>query len=511
MNYFKRGMASITRRKGKSLILFAVIFILGNVMAGAIAIDQGTKSVESTIKKKLGSVATVTMDYEKLDKDAADDDSVYEKMTNPSEKTLNEIGKLDEVSYYDYSYTSFINTVNFKMAQSENENFMMGDGETSFFNLKGVNFNEVLDAKNKIIAINDGRVFEKEEIEKAKNVVLISEQVAKENNVRVGDKIVLDYNSFSGMMMRSDGEEVEAKPVKKDYQAEVIGVFSVLQSEKKSNKKNDSASMNAESNYMDRVNSIYAPNGFVTNLTKETQLLEFENQPEMYEGQTKEEFEKNLDEFNYGQATYTLKSPEVAEDFRINADKILKDAKNKYSKVLISSDQYNQVAGPVKGMSKISKLVLIISILASILIITLVTILFLRDRKHELGIYLSLGEKRSKVVGQIVFEVVVVAFVAITISVFTGNMLAKGFSNSLIQSQKTEQVDNGMGYNMDDYELARLTNSSISEDDVIDAYNISLNPTYILLFYVVGIGVVLVSTVAPLIYIMRLNPKKIMM
>ena len=234
MNYFKRGMASITRRKGKSLILFAVIFILGNVMAGAIAIDQGTKSVESTIKKKLGSVATVTMDYEKLDKDAADDDSVYEKMTNPSEKTLNEIGKLDEVSYYDYSYTGFINTVNFKMAQSENENFMMGDGETSFFNLKGVNFNEILDAKNKIIAINDGRVFAKEEIEKAKNVVLISEQVAKENNVRVGDKIVLDYNSFSGMMMRSDGEEVEAKPVKKDYQVEVIGVFSVLQSEKKS-------------------------------------------------------------------------------------------------------------------------------------------------------------------------------------------------------------------------------------------------------------------------------------
>jgi putative ABC transport system permease protein len=231
----------------------------------------------------------------------------------------------------------------------------------------------------------------------------------------------------------------------------------------------------------------------------------------MYDGMSKEEFEKNLDEFNYGQATYTLKSPEVAEDFRISADKILKDAKNKYSKVLISSDQYNQVAGPVKGMSKISKLVLIISVLASILIITLVTILFLRDRKHELGIYLSLGEKRSKVVGQIVFEVVVVAFVAITISVFTGNMLAKGFSNSLMQSQKTEQVDNGMGYNMDDYELARLTNSSISEDDVIDAYNISLNPTYILLFYVVGIGVVLVSTVAPLIYIMRLNPKKIMM
>lgn len=511
MNYFKRGMASITRRKGKSLILFAVIFILGNVMAGAIAIDQGTKSVESTIKKKLGAVATVTMDNDQLNKDAEEDDSVWEQATEPTEKTLNEIGKLDEVSFYDYSYMGFLNTVKFTMAQSKRDDFIMGDGESSFFSLKGVNFNEVLDVKNKVIEIKDGRVFEKEEVEKNKNVVLISDEVAKVNNVRVGDKIVLDYTSPQGFMVADDGTETEMKPVKKDFPVEVIGTFSVLQSEKKTEKKNDSAAMDAESNYMDRVNTIYAPNGYITNFSKETQLLDFEEHPENYEGISKEEFEKDLDDYNYGTATYTLKSPEVAEDFRINADKILKDAKNKYSKVLISSDQYDQVAGPVKGMSKISKLVLIISVLASILIITLVTILFLRDRKHELGIYLSLGEKRSKVIGQIVFEVVVVAFVAITISVFTGNMLAKGFSSSLMQTQKTEQVDNGMYFNQDAWELNRLTNNSISEDDVIDSYNISLNPTYIILFYVVGIGVVLVSTVAPLIYIMRLNPKKIMM
>lgn len=511
MNYFKRGLASITRRKGKSLILFAVIFILGNVMAGAIAIDQGTKSVESTIKQKLGAVATVTQDYEEIDKAIQEDENAYEKMTFPSEKTLKEIGDLSEVSYYDYSYQSFLTTKNFKMAQSKNQNMVMGDGESSFFNFKGVNFNEVLDAKNKIIAIKDGRVFEKEEIEKDKNVVIISEEVAKENNVRVGDKIVLDYISPSGFMIADDGSEKKSDPVKKDYPVEVIGTFSVLQSEKKTEKKNDSASMQAESNYMERVNTIYAPNGFINKFSKETQLLEFEKNPEMYEGRSKEEFEKDFDKNNFSTATYTLKSPEVAEDFRINADKILKDSKNKYVKVLISSDQYKQVAGPVKGMSKISKLVLIISVLASILIITLVTILFLRDRKHELGIYLSLGEKRSKVIGQIVFEVVVVAFIAITISVFSGNMLAKGFSKSLIQTQKTEQADNGMNFDFDSYELAKLTNNNISEDDVIEAYNISLNPTYITLFYVVGIGVVLVSTVAPLIYIMRLNPKKIMM
>ncbi|MBO0476878.1 ABC transporter permease [Vagococcus sp. DIV0080] len=512
MNFIKRGLASITRRKGKSIILFAVILILGNVMAGAIAIDQGTKSVESSIKKKLGAVATITQDVEQIEKDAKNDDSVYEKITMPKQETLSEIGKLDEVNYYDYSLTTYINTMKLKMAQSKNQDFIVGDGETSNFTLKGVNFNEVLDVKNNIIKVTDGRVFEKDEIEKNKNVVMISEDVAKENNLRVGDKMVIDYHTAMGMMMSEDGSETKIDPVKKDYQVEVIGTFSVLQSEKKSSKKNDNSDMQNESNYMERVNSIYAPNGFVSKVGKETSLLEFEKNPDMYGGISKEEFLKQQEDMDFATATYTLKSPEMTEDFRIKAQKILKDSKNKYAKVLISSDQFDSVAGPVKGMSKISKLVLIISVLASILIITLVTILFLRDRKHELGIYLSLGEKRSKVIGQIVFEVVVVAFVAITISVFTGNMLAKGFSKSLIQTQKTETVDNGYGsFNMDDWEYARLSNNNVTEDDVIDAYNVSLNPTYIILFYVVGIGVVLVSTVAPLIYIMRLNPKKIMM
>ncbi|MEG2253827.1 MAG: ABC transporter permease, partial [Vagococcus sp.] len=128
MNFIKRGLASITRRKGKSIILFAVILILGNVMAGAIAIDQGTKSVESSIKKKLGAVATITQDVEQIEKDAKNDDSVYEKITMPKQETLSEIGKLDEVNYYDYSLTTYINTMKLKMAQSKNQDFIVGDG-----------------------------------------------------------------------------------------------------------------------------------------------------------------------------------------------------------------------------------------------------------------------------------------------------------------------------------------------------------------------------------------------
>lgn len=521
MNFVKRAMASVTRRKGKSLILFAVIFILGNVMAGAIAIDQGTKSVEDTIKAKLGATATISEDYERMSKDQeqnekGEPDFDFFKDNSPTQKTLKKIGELSEVKYYDYSMNSMANTEKLKMVEMKDENFQYGEPGMNWINLKGNNYNEVFDIKNNIISLTDGRVFEKDEINKGKSVVLISNEFAKENNLRVGDKMTIDavIQDESAMMVQdqSDSDESkEIKKVKKDFQAEVIGTFKVLQADKGSKSKSKDDQMMDQMTYTDRANTIYAPNKFIQNFEKTIQLKSFEEFPENFgDEMTKEKLLKSM-ETDFGSAKYILKKPEMAEDFKVKASQILEQDKLKYSKVILSTDQYEQVAGPVKGMSKISKLVLIISVLASILIITLVTILFLRDRKHELGIYLALGEKRTRVVGQIVLEVVTVAIIAITISVFTGNMLAKGFSNSLIQTQKVEQTNNNSADFQLDYELSQLTNNNVSEEDVIEAYQISLNAKYILLFYVVGLGVILVSTVAPLVYIMRLNPKKIMM
>ncbi len=92
--------------------------------------------------------------------------------------------------------------------------------------------------------------------------------------------------------------------------------------------------------------------------------------------------------------------------------------------VLIATDQYDSIAGPIESMSKLSKYVLFVAVIATVLITGLVVLLFLRDRKHELGIYLSLGERRGRVVGQILIEVMVVAFIGIMISLFSGNLLA---------------------------------------------------------------------------------------
>ena len=143
-------------------------------------------------------------------------------------------------------------------------------------------------------------------------------------------------------------------------------------------------------------------------------------------------------------------------------------------------------------------------------------LLFLRDRKHELGIYLSFGEKRGRVIAQIMVEVLVIAVVSMTVSVFTGNALAQGVSGALIQNQIAQDAQD----NTEPGHITQPTPSiggfdnlgpNLDTSDVLEAYQVQLTPEYLMIFYIVGLGVVALSAVVPMVYIVRLNPKKIMM
>jgi putative ABC transport system permease protein len=168
----------------------------------------------------------------------------------------------------------------------------------------------------------------------------------------------------------------------------------------------------------------------------------------------------------------------------------------------LATDHYDSIAGPVKSMSKLSGYILLVSVIATILIIGLVVLLFLRDRKRELGIYLSLGERRGRVVGQILIEVMVIAVIGITLSLVTGNLLAQAVSETLIESQSDEFNDPYRYYD---------PSVSVTTDDVVESFEVKLDGKYILMFFAVGLFTILISTVIPLIYIVRLNPRKIMM
>ncbi len=475
MNFLKRAFLSLVRRKGKSLILLVIIFILSNVMAGSIAIGQASNNVERTIKLQLGANASVELDWEKMQDWTEEQWNSLEYITP---EMADKIGGLSYVKYYDYSSETYINSTTLTQYDPN----MVEVPTISYFPIKGVQYAPILDIVNGNATLVNGRTFNESEITNADYVALISDKVAELNNIFVGDVIYLQ-NTFSIWKEDNTVEEV-----KRDIALEVIGIFTpkVEQSEENNGGWIDYTPFNR----------IYVPNGVVH---AENRWMNEQYAIAYPDSNIK------IDQI-YITPTFVLNNPEDVESFRTEAKNLLPD----YYKVTVSSDAYDSVAGPIKFIGSLSNIILYVAIGATILILSLVVILFLRDRKHELGIYLSLGESKSKVVGQILIEVLSIAIIAITLSLLTGNSIAESTSQSMmdLRNEITGNTDNGgviykdMGY---------YPTNGVTEDDVLEAYKIEFSWDYVLILYGVGLGTVLLSSIAPMIYILRLKPKKIMM
>lgn len=501
MKFWQRALKSVTRRKGRSFILFLVIFILGNVIAGAVAIQQSTKNVEQETKKTMGARATIEMDYEKIDKEMQQNPEKFEGddsyWKDPSLKEYEAIGNLSYIKYYDLSIPSYIGTNKVKSYSPDEESVMYGGAYKYSFNLKGGNRTEIVDAQDGLIKIVEGDTFTDKNITEGENVVLISKEVAELNNVSVGDQLVFDateevYTEFSESSEEEE-DTTESNVKTFDFPVKVIGIFSVV-------KKEDSKSNNTEAGEsvdwqaVEQINTVYAPNELVKAYSLQ--------QSEEFYGMTQEDIEAQGGSLEYYQASYILNSIDDIEPFREEANALIS---NEYYHVVASTDQYEQVAGGMKKLGTISNYVVIIAALATVMIISLVVLLFLRDRKHEMGIYLSLGESRGEIIGQIVVELLLTSIVALVLSLITGNLLGGAVSNSLLQTDWLSNTNDMYSYGYS------MMGTDISYQDIQAAYKVTFSTGYIISYLLLGIGTVLLSAVLPLLYILRLNPKKIMM
>jgi putative ABC transport system permease protein len=488
MNFIKRGFLGITRKKGKSLILLAVILILGSLISGAISIQQATSNVEKSVKERLGAAATLELDWEEYDK-LSEEEMMNVELENIGVDLIKQIGELSYVKYYDYSVSTWLGSESLEAYRGDMEDDFIHEGPSTDFMLKGINYAPVLDFEEQKGKLVDGRVFTQEEVDNGTSVAIISKKLAEKNNLNVGDtftfvNVVYTYDEETGE------EDIAAS---RDVVLEVIGLFESQSIKEDAETSSDGGMM--EWMDMDYQNTVYVPNEIVLNENK-YQFEEYLKTDEEYAEMMEEEEEAS---FDYYTPMFVLNSPEDSEAFEEEVLPLLPE----YYTVVSATDQYDSIAGPMESMSKLSKYVLIAAVIATVLITGLVVLLFLRDRKRELGIYLSLGESRGRVVGQILIEVMVVAFIGITLSLFSGNFIASQVSDTLMKADNNNSNEDVIYYS----ELQ----INLTTDDVVDSYEVSLNSSYILVFYGIGLLTILISTVIPLVYIVRLNPKKILM
>ncbi len=83
---------------------------------------------------------------------------------------------------------------------------------------------------------------------------------------------------------------------------------------------------------------------------------------------------------------------------------------------------------------------------------------------------------------------------------FSGQKIAQVMSDQMVQFQ-----------NISDKELGTYLGSDFSQQDVIDEYKVTISATYARDIYLITLFSVALSIIIPTVYILRLNPKKILM
>lgn len=493
MNFMKRALTSVQRRLGKSAILLILIFILGNIIIGAVAVRQAVANTEKGIRKNLGAVASIQMDSDALQKEFENNPEFDpNKMELLSADLIEKVGKMPAVKYYDYNSYAAVEMNEYKRYTTLDIEEIGGNG-ASYFSMLGVQYAKVLSIVNGDAKLVEGRVFTEEEINDGTSVIMVSKKFAELNNLEVGSKMVLKMpvRNYASV---EENPQVLAE-ITKDV--EIIGIYEPKIEASSEQKQGEEAT----SQFIDeeKENMFYAPNKFIATFNSE------------YNSEYNRIFPQEQIQ-SLGSEIYTpiyvLNDPLDLEDFK---EEVLVMIPEFYT-VIDSGSTYESVAGPVNSIQNIATWMLYIAIIATIVILGLVVTLFLRDRKHEIGIYLALGEKRNKIISQIVIEVISIALIAITLSVFSGTVLAKNVSQSILEDQLISQEEssdwmiNGGG-SMGVIGLS----TEVSSEDILAEYNVSLDAKVIVLFYVIGLGTVLGSTIVPMVYISRLNPKKVMM
>ena len=111
--------------------------------------------------------------------------------------------------------------------------------------------------------------------------------------------------------------------------------------------------------------------------------------------------------------------------------------KGKTLKLSIDTNEYDIVSTPLESMQKLMNTIILIISIVSIIILALLLTIWIRGRKKEVGILLSIGKSKANIMLQIFTETFIVAIISFTASVPFSNLISKKAGMFLVSKVTT--------------------------------------------------------------------------
>ncbi|MGG3443331.1 ABC transporter permease [Bacillus nitratireducens] len=473
MNFMKRAILSMKKRVGTSLILMAVFLIVTNLVLAGFTIQNASKKAADAARKKLGADVTLSLDFDKLGQQARETG----EMPNPPKLNTKEADQLAKSKYvkdYNYITNTFGISDGLKLVgASEGEEEGKGKAGmaavrggsssgteidmNSSFMIEGVRKTALQESfKNGKSKIIDGKPITEQM--KDQNVALMEKRLAELNNLKVGDKV-----------------KVQSGDKKETLEVEIIGIYET----------NEQAMGQQAPPIMDPANKLYMPHSTMKKL----------------------EVDQGISSI---QVVYFLKDPQNIDVFKKEAKK--SDIDFNYYKLDAHDSLYKQMIGPIENISSTSQMIIYIVSIAGAIILGLIIMLSIKARRKEMGILLSIGEKKWKLMAQFVVEVVCIAILAFGLSITTGAKISQFIGNNLLSSEiATAGEETNTSQNGTVMVAGPGGTVQNQKEDPIDKINVSVTGEDVGKMGGIGLAIAILATLLPALSILRLNPKQILL
>lgn len=281
-----------------------------------------------------------------------------------------------------------------------------------------------------VFTIKDGRNIEENDRRK----ILVHEDFAKKNNLKLNDEISLELI------------EMENKGQKKEFKFEIIGIFSGKKQEKYTGLSSDFSE-----------NMV-----FVDYTTSQEALNRAENN-------------------KIANKILIFSSSEESTNLALKKIKELKIDWSKYS-IEKDTNAFEESLESVSGIKHIIKIMTYSIMLGGIVVLSLILILWLRERIYEIGILLSIGISKIKIVIQFILELIFISLPSIISTLVLGNLLLRQILDGFIRSDNSMIVSNS---------LLNNSNSILNLGTLIQSYFILIS--IIILSVIVASSMILVK------------------
>ncbi len=529
MYVVKNALKCIGRSKGRNILIGIIVLVISVSACIGLSIRQAAESAKEESLSGMSVTATISVDRQSMmqgmrEGGGFDPSSFQAGMSKLNELSVEEMqvyAGAESVSGFTYTLTATLNgsddfeavTTSTQEEDTGTANGMpggpgqefggMGGGKMGIgpmgtqgdFTIVGYSGEDAMtDFLNGTCSLTEGTMFE--EGTKAADCI-ISDELAIYNDLAVGDTIVVENPNLEG----------------ETYTLTVVGIYQNSASTAVSG-----GFMRGFSTSSDPANAIYMSYPALKDMV-DTSAANAQTQTDETTG-----MESSTAVRASAAGTYSFADVEAYERFEEEARAMgLSD-----SYTITSSDltAFENSLVPLENLSTMAGYFLLVVLAIGAVILIVLNIFNVRERKYEVGVLTDIGMKKQKVAMQFLCEIFVVTLAAVVVGAGIGAVSAVPVTNSLLQNQIQSQESTkeqremnfgrGGGFDMENLGATPsmdgmgLPSGTGQMQNYISEISSAMNFTVLFQLLAIGVLLTLLASVVSMIFIMRYEPLKIL-